>query len=345
MAYFGNTQRPRTRRRKRLRNFNNPLNNNTGKNILIGIIFFVLFSFLLLGLFSLFSSDYFRLKSIDPIGERTASKDEIKETLAGFKGRIVFFVNKAQIQSTLSEKYPGMKVVRVQKYWPDNLQVIVTETEPLIYFVNLSGVYVVNEDGSVTEIVHQEEINFAENQINIITGADGINSKLVRDRLASEFKESNKNEDEKFVFSKVSDEKKLETLTIIQQELIEQSLGIMRSYTKNYQSAQSPDLEVVYAFENTLLNIGDEVDKNKLQLTREVVKFFNQSETENIKDIFWEGKFLVKVETDTGKTIVFGTNRPISDQLEDLEIVTSELEKENSAFTEIDLTSRKISVK
>ncbi len=319
------------------------------RNIFLGIVALILFSLLILGVFKLFSSHYFIIKNVEVIGSRDITEEDTKLNLDYLYGQNIFVANSISIRNKLLQKHTSLEDVRVRKIWPSKIIIIVSEKQPLFLYNNLSGVYVVTEDGYISEIVFQEKINFAEEQISIITGAKGIDSDLVKERIQSEYVlEQEKlptNQRTDFNYSTIAEDIKLSTLSIIRAELLEQTKVIIASYKEKYDPTTYPQLTSVYSFDTSKLREGDGIDKKKLQLTREVIRYFNRDKSENIVEIIWESKYAVRFETESRKTIVFGTSRNTSEQLDDYIIVKKEIEEGGKNYSEMDLTSRKISVR
>lgn len=318
------------------------------KNIFLGVITLVLFALLIFAGLKILSADYFQVSTVTTIGARTVSEQQIFTDIESLTTEGIFLTSGSSIEKILLTKYPSFKSVTVSKIWPDKLIINITEKQPALFYLNLNGVYLVNEDGVISEVIVQDKINFAQEQLNVITGAEGIDSILVYERLQSEHLEKEKDLEEEqktdFDIAQVPQDQKFSTLNTIREELFDQAKVIIVSYLENFDPSSYPELEKVFAFDNELYQEGGLVDQDRLQLTREVLKFFVQRNT-GVSEILWEGKFVVKFITESGKTLVFGTNRNISEQLEDYLIITSELEKEEKIYNEIDLSSRKVSVK
>lgn len=339
------------RRRRMLGNVTRVSNTDLSgsKNIFLGVLGLVAFSLLLLGLFKVLSSEYFKVNNFEVIGARSISTQDITGDLTTLTGQNIFLLNSKKVETELSEKYIYFDRINVTKIWPNKLFIVVSEKQPLFFYNNLNGVYLVTEDGYVNEVIYQEKINFAQEQLNIITGAEGIESSLVKERLEAEFvaeqEKLPKEQRVDFDFALFDQDTKLSTLTIIRSELLEQARIILTSYKDKYDPLQYPQLESVYSFDNNPLKEGNWIDSKKLQLTREVVKFFSQKQEVAIVGIFWESKYTIKFETEDQKTLIFGTSRGVSEQIEDYLAVRRELELEEKNFSEMDLSSRKISVR
>lgn len=342
------------------------------KNIFLGVVAMFLFALVIFSGLKILSADYFQVNSVTTIGVRTVSGQQIFEDIENLTTEGIFLASGSSIEKTLIAKYPSFKSVTVNKIWPDKLIINITEKQPALFYLNLNGIYLVNEDGIISEVIFQDKINFAQEQLNVITGAEGIDSVLVYDRLKSEYLEkqeeleqevaresgveegaqaragleegSEQEQKTDFDISQIPQDQKFATLNTIREELFDQAKVIIISYLEKFDSTAYPSLEKAFAFDNNVYQEGDMVDQDRLQLTREVLKFFSQNNVV-VSEVLWEGKFVVKLITEPGKTLVFGTSRNISEQLEDYLVVTRELEKEEKNYNEIDLSSRKVSVK
>lgn len=318
------------------------------KNIFLGVVALAFFALLIFLVLRILSADYFRVNTITTVGARTVSEQQIFVDIESLTTEGIFLTSSKAIEKTLQDKYPSFKSVTVSKIWPSRLIINITEKQPALFYLNLNGVYLVNEDGVISEVIIQDKINFANEQLNIITGAEGIDSVMVYERLQSEHldKEKDLEEEDKteFDIDQVPLDEKFLILNTIREELFDQAKVIIVSYLEGFDVSSYPEMEKVFAFDNELYAEGDMVDPDRLQLTREVLKFLVRENTE-VSEVLWEGKFVVNFITESGKTLVFGTNRNISEQLEDYRVIISELEKEEKIYNEIDLSSRKVSVK
>lgn len=340
------------RRRRRFRSVSSRINVPhipEAKYILLGIISIVVF---ILGVFlvlKVITSDYFRITKITTIGSQSIPKEQISHEIEPFIEKGIFLTNSNSIKNKLINTFPSYKFVTVKKIFPNELIINITEKQPILLYLNLNGIYLVNEDGVISEVILQDKINFANDQLDIITGAKGIDSKLVLERLKSEYQEKeagleSEGEEIEFIYDNISQEEKFATLNTIQKELFEQAKTIIASHLEDFDETMYAELEKVYAFNNNVYKEGDFIDKDRLVVTREIEQFFSK-ENDKISEILWEGRFVVKVVTESGKVAIFGVKRNISEQIEDYLIITAQLQREERNFNEIDLSSRKVSVK
>lgn len=350
MAFRTNKPQPKyssLRRKRRTKVLRTP-DISGSKHIFLGVIALVFIVLLLFTLLKFITSGYFDIKDIKVIGVRGVKDSEINNQLDQYYGENILFKSSNEIESYLSDQFPTFKSVSVKKYWPNKLQLFVSETQPSLFYINFTGVYVVDEDAVVTQRLYSDKINLSAEQLNIITGEEGINSKLVEERLASEYNQTQKDtpEEEKIEFdiNSVPIDQKFTMLNMIREELTEQSLLILVGYSEKFDKTNTPELTTVFVFENENYTIGESVDAKRVVLTSEVLRFLNQRSI-TVSRVLWEGKFLAKFVTDTNKQFVFATSRSISEQLEDFQVLTEQFNKENKNYTEIDFSSRKVSVK
>lgn len=339
------------RRRRRFRSISinrNVVSLPSNNNIFKGVFALLLIPLLIYLLLVFLTSDSFKVSETVIIGSRVISKEEIDTEIAEVFESSLFFVNTHKIEQQIMESFPTFKSVTVRKFLPNKLSITITEKEPILFYLNLSGVYLIDEDGVVSEIIYQDIINFGDNQLKIITGEEGIDSSLVFDRLKSDYLQTQEDvpEEEQLEFDieTVTLDRKFAVLASIQKELFEQAIIIIKSNESNVDFTTLPALSPVYVFNNLPLEKGDSIDLNRLDITKNILAFF-LTERASIRETLWEGRYNVKIITEDGKIIVFGTNRNISEQLEDYNIIVEQLNREEKFYTEIDLTSRKVSVK
>ncbi|HRN85817.1 MAG TPA: FtsQ-type POTRA domain-containing protein [Candidatus Dojkabacteria bacterium] len=350
MAYGNYKAQPKysSLRRKRRMNVVRTPDISGSRNIFLGVIALLIIVLLIFSLLKFITSGYFNIKELNIIGLRGIEYNEVDKNLSEYYEENILFISSNELERKLSESFPSFKSVKVKKFWPNKIQIYISEKQPLLYYVNFTGVYIVDEDGLITKIIYSDQINFNDEQLNVITGAEGINSKLVVERLASEYaltqEELPDGEKVDFDFNTVPIDRKFEMLNTIREELIDQSLTILQNYALQFDPSVYPDLKTVYVFENKKYEIREPVDENRVTLTSEVLRFLTLKNI-TIVEVNWEGKFLVRFKTDTGKQYIFGTTRVLSEQLEDFEILLAEFSKENKNYSEFDFSSRKVSVK
>lgn len=363
MSFFTAKPQPRysnLRRKRKLRKISNVSVPQIpgSKNMFLGVLGFISIVIVVFLFLKVLSLDYFQIRSIETLGVRSVASEQVVRDVEGLTNQGIFITSRSAIEKELLLKYPSFKFISVKKIWPDKLLINITEKQPAFFYVNLNGIYLINEDGVISEVIHQEKINFSEQQLGLLTGEEGVNSTLVTERLESEFMmkleeekrllpsgtESEEEELEEFDITQVPQEEKFEMLDKMKTELLDQAELIIRSTVESADLTVYPSLDTIYAFDNQLYEETDLVDDDRLKLTSEMLKFSMQRGLE-ITEIRWEGRYIVKFKTIEDQVIILGTSRNISEQFEDYIIVTEELEKEGKNYHEIDLSSRKVSVK
>src|SRR3990167_9265795 len=330
------------------------------KNTIIGFLGLAFIMASAFGIYTVFNSEQFKIKNFEFIGNKEVEDSEITEVIQSFKGKSLFLVNASVISETVSRSFPLFKSVEVKKVFPDLLRLVIAEKDPQLVLINLSGSYVIDEEGFVIEVISSDNINFPADKIEIARGLGDPNSESVRERIYADWKAEKKliispnkeltPEDEQrlakeFNFAAIADEEKEATLKTIQEELLHEITSFLDSHALEVSQTVFAGLPRVYVINADILVKNQIISEKKLNLTAEVARFFNQNKQLVVEKIFWEGEVLVRFQFTSGKQIVFGTNRKVSEQLEDLLLVSSKLEQEGKIYNLIDVSSRKILVK
>jgi hypothetical protein len=314
---------------------------------LIAGFFAVVLIILLFTLFVKFiSSDRFRVKSFSIIGEKSVSESELKAELSPLTEQNIFFIRGKSIQKTLSEKYAIFKIVKVKKIWPDRILININEREPKLAIINLYGAYVVDEDAKIIEIITQDKTAFSDQEILIIKNLGDPDAKYISDIIFPTWKAENpKATDDQYKFSDISLEKKTKALSELNNSLSAKAEERFESFQKKISETKYAALERVVVYENKEYIESDYIDENMLKLTTEVVSFFNITDKQIINHVYWKGNYLLEIELGSGKIIIFSTHRDNSEQLEDYTLVKSQLSLSGKNYQEINLSSKKISVR
>jgi len=326
------------------------------KNIAIGLISLILIIAIVLGLYALFNSEEFKIKSFEFIGNKEVEDGEILEAISSVKGKSLFLTNAFTISDTIKQNFPLFKSVVVKKIYPDLIKVIVSEKEPQLILINLNGSYLIDEEGFVIEVISSDSIKFPEDKVDIARGIGDPNSDIVRDLIYADWKFAKTKKTDlsaeeeaalakQFDFNAVPLEQKQAKLQVIQTELLSEINSFLEKHAQLVAQTVYAGLPRVYMVNANKIEKNQIISENKLNLTAEVARFFNQHQEFVLAKIYWEGEVLVRFEFTNGKQIVFGTNRKASEQLEDLLLVLSKLQQEGKSYTRIDVSSKKISVK
>lgn len=327
------------------RNRSQSLSSKSLLKIFAGALLVIIISFLLYGSIKLIYSPRFKVTELEIIGNKSAPAQELAMEILASDQKSIFLLNTQQISNKLLQKYIFFKKVSIRKIWPNKLWVNILEREPKLIYINLNGAYLIDEDARIIQIISSAKINFSEDNLLIIRGLGNPNSSYVKDRLKTDFLSQTKGSKAKFNFAKIPFSKKLAALEQIKTDLLTKADESLSSHNEKLKDSQYANFPQVYSYDNQNFDLYEEIDKKRLELTVEVENFFRNRKQERITHITWEGNFLIKFSQKNNKLVYFGTNRETSIQLEDYLLVTQQLRFEHKSYSQIDLSSEKISVK
>lgn len=96
----------RKRRFKGINKFDVP-DISGSKNILLGVLAFMLLALGVFGILRVLTSDYFEVEEIHIVGLRSIPIEDFNQDLSSYYSQNIFFTNSQIITSTLMNKYPS----------------------------------------------------------------------------------------------------------------------------------------------------------------------------------------------------------------------------------------------
>jgi cell division septal protein FtsQ len=350
------TFQPKLRKERRIQ-----INVPKVRGYLIGGFSLVLIILLLLGAYTLITSKTFAISGITYLGNSKATTTDLDNLLSGIKGRNIFLVRSDEITDKLLHSKFFLEAVTVKKIWPDKLKINITESQPEFTLINMNGGYLITKNGKVIEVVAQDKLNFSDEELDIIKGFGSPNAHYVEDRMRLDLGLGPKvtptqapfrigstpaptPTPDTFDFFAVDPAKKIEVLNIIRAELLSKVGSTWDKYSQLVSTKEFSSLPRIFAYDNSTFKENDTINLSRLEVTNEVVSFFNKHPDMIVQKIIWESDFLVDFELTSGQSIIFGVNRKASEQLEDFEVITQNLTQQGKTFARIDLSSKKVSV-
>ncbi|MEI7579305.1 MAG: FtsQ-type POTRA domain-containing protein [bacterium] len=314
------------------------------------LIFGVILTIVIIILLSLFikfiTSDRFRIDKFEYLGTKSISQDELNLQLTSFNGQSIFLVSNTKISKKLLASFVFFNDVKVKKKWPNQLTININERKPKMVMINLNGAYVIDEDARIIKTITTDKINFNDQDLMIIKGMGDPNGSYVTDVLFSNWKKIHPTSNEtEFKIENISIDEKLKALENIYQELSQKSTDRFTVFQTAVSQTEYADLSRVIVYENKNYNEFEYINTAIVNLSVDVSDFFTINQKEAIKGIYWKGNYLLEIELANGKHIIFGTQRNISDQLDDYLLVKSQLSISGNNYYEINLSSKKIAVR
>ena len=328
-------------------NFKGILFGLLGLGLILGIVFL---------LNSFFSIKEYRLDlgKVTILGNKTISNADIESAISQFKDIHIALVDAREIEDKLIKDFQMIKGVQVTKLYPNGLFIKINEREAKLACIALNAAYVLDTSGKILDIISPQKIDFPQEKILIARGLGDMGSQILKDYFLNRFildnqlAEKTPTERDQLIAAGYS----FDVITPQQKTAVLKTLGAeYKSEIDNYFAKNSGailgskyrDLPEVFLLQNEELSPNDSIDLERQNLSLELINRLVVSKIE-YSQIRWEGSILVKVFLKDNKQLIFGTNRPLSDQWEDYFLVRGDLVRRGKGYSIIDVSSTKISV-
>lgn len=318
------------------------------KPIILGVIAILLLVLIIYAIITFLNSPKFKINEFSYLGNKSITESQLNQALQEYLAKNIFFARSEGVENLLLEEFVYFNNVKVRKIWPNKLEIVVNEREPKLILINISGIYLVDEDGRMISTLAEQEINLSEQQLDVVRGLGNPNAKYIEERLEVKFIEENPELDPEtdFKFKDIPLSKKIEELQEMQAELSEKVSSTLATNAEQISDTEYEDLQRVFAYENKQYEKFSYINDELLMITLEITNFFaNNPKEEQVKQVTWISEFLVRADLTNGKQITFGSGRSITTQLEDYRLIKSQLKLKGEEYSKIDLSSDKISVK
>jgi cell division septal protein FtsQ len=292
------------------------------------IFLFCLLSSLLITLRYFLFSPKFQIKTIIIEGNNKLSTEVIEQRLSYLPGQNIFLVRATKLEHDMSDFSSLVKDVHVEKELPDSIKVIVEERIPTFIWVNFKGIYLIDSEGVVLDTLSEfDGFDLSDDDLDLLRGYGDISS-LKNESQSSDEKteESSSQENEKDVLTLLSDRQK---------EVISK---VDTFWQQNVQSEVYKEYPIIYSYDKGSFHELEEIDSQIVQSTTSILTIdFFQGE---VVKYLWESNFRLVVTLTRGRKIIFSTKRNFNEQIEDLEVILTEFQKNNKKFKIIDLSSK-----
>lgn len=333
-------QRQREERSRRLselaRSFKSKLKLIVG--ILIAIAVVAVVGFLI---YIAHREEVYVIKDIQISGNVQASKVELLAELQKYQGSSLLLVRSPEIESDLKVKFPYLKAVYTRKILPGTLDVEVVERFPILAYVNLSGVYLIDEDQIVATILVSNEVaQLTSDEKQILAGLGDWNANYVYEHYLSEITDDK--ERAKVKWDEVDPKTKNRALSSLQKELETRVNSLLNENLNTFAQSQFNELPKVIGLDSNIWRLGDKFDSEKYSLSSAVTKYL-QKIGWKINELRWISDFTLDAKLKDGRQVYFTTTRDTEDQLNALEALRTKVDIKG--VTEIDVRGTTVAVK
>ncbi len=274
-----------------------------------------------------FLGDNFDVENLNVFGTENISDILIRKNLESVIGKNILLIRSSKLKSKLIDISPYIKTIKVEKKLPHDINIIIEERKPSFLWVNFSGMYLVDTEGFVIEVIKDfENLEISEDELDLLKGFKNINGK---DQNNSDNSKGD-NRDEKN--EKISQElEKLEVMSVVEQFWLLNLKDIEEKYLQ---------YNKVYSYE---LHDYKELDKLSGEIPFMTIKLLNfDFLNREVRQYIWEGEYRFVVNFRDGGKIIFSSRRDINDQISDLNILLGEMQLKGEKFSFIDLSSKVI---
>jgi cell division septal protein FtsQ len=303
------------------------------------------------GIVQVLRSDQLRVEHFVLLGNRTISDNVVLNDLQGFRSQSMLLVNTNTIEQKLLQDYNIFSGVEVDKFYPDTLFIKISEREPKLVYINLSGAFLLDAHGQVLQQIYLDPVLIPDEEINIARGLGDPQSDFLKDLYLNDFltqqnllsaapADQQTAITKSFDFTTIALNDKLTRLTVLQKQYLSQFYIYWDKIVDTGEYSSYPRVD---SFDSQVWKQGDLVNIDRLQLTSDLLNLFANRKI-NLTRIIWEGELLVRVVTTDNKTLVFGTERDVTQQFEDYLLVVDELEREGHKYCQVDVSTSKIAV-
>ncbi len=329
--------------------FRNKLVSYASLAILIAVL-------VIIGRFVLFSSK-FDIKTIEIDGYNNVEKSFLDDQLSDIIGKNIFFIRASGLKEEVLNYSVFIKSVQVEKHLPDRINVHLEERVPYMVWINLSGCYLVDEEGFVLEeILDFKDLKISEEDVDLLKGygnlkeyedsieeAKDTDGEDEQQNVDNEKEEDDETEDE--VEVEEEEEREDDHLTLEERyaqiekerkEVISMVDQFWRTNTELIPDKYST-YSYIYSYEQKDYQIQEVMDPAIISASKLCIDidFFS----EKVLKYIWESEYRFVLNFKFMRKIVFSTRRDFNDQIYDLKVLIRDLNNEGKNFTYIDLSS------
>lgn len=304
---------------------------------------------------SVFTSSSVKVKSFELLGNRTINDAQVLAVLDKFRDQSIFTLNTSLIEEELQAEFNIFNGVWVKKYYPDTLNIRISEREPRLVYINLSGAFLVDANGQVLRKIFVDPVVMTDEKLNIARGFGDPNSEYLFEIFLNDFKINNQALDlapeelkllieSAFNFDNVSLIDKKNKLDLLEAEYKQELLTLWMKVNQAVDVSVYSTYPRVDSIDTTVYEEDDLIDITRLNITTDLLNLFSSRKIQTSRMV-WEGELLIRVTTADEKELVFSSVRKITEQFEDYIMVMNQLQKEGKEYCQIDLSGIKIAVR
>ncbi|MCA9379083.1 FtsQ-type POTRA domain-containing protein, partial [Candidatus Dojkabacteria bacterium] len=310
---------------------------------LIGTAFIIVMVLLAAGsaLFYLHQQGTFVLEDITISGNSQISDLTVIAELEYLKGRGMFSFSTAEVEDKLLTAFPYLRSVYARKKLPGELEVEVVERFPVMSYINLSGVYLIDEESVVVgQLASQEVTALTNSERLIVDGFGDINAEYVYEKYLAGI--DNEEERKNVKWEEVPEDQKQAALAGLRDELDIRVNNLINNNLEILSASQFADLPRVQALDAEQWQVGRPMAEDRYQYSIAIINYFADTGVTVVK-LLWQSDFTAVAHLTDGRQVIFTSTTSIDEQISKLEVVRSQVDL--NGVSVIDLRGEFVAVK
>jgi len=335
-------QRSRQQQQQTLRKFTGPVWSRVKVGIglttliIAGIVIAVAIS-----LYLLHDNQVYVVKDIEISGTKQISQDAIMAEIGSLQGKSMFSFSEGALEDELTEKFPYIKLVQVRKNLPSRVTVEIEERFPVVAYINMSGVFLIDEERIVVNrLAVKDQLTFTADEGLVINGFGDPDANYVYEYYLSKIE---KEADRKAVkWAEISLEDKKRTLDDFKNSLQVRVNSALNNNITALLGSEFTQLPRVMGYDSLVYDIGSGFPSFKFDASQSIKNYLDK-EGLQFSEMAWSSDFTLVVKLVSNIELWFSSTRSIDDQLKALTVVREQADLTNVSV--IDLRSELVSVR
>lgn len=287
------------------------------KSLPLKRIFFTGIAILLFAVVLIFfrTTSIFNVNEVLVISDKEENYNTIKKIVDGYINRNILFISASEIESGIKKEVPSIHTVFVDKNLSGTLSIEVIEDLPVYYLANNRGIYLINQDGEVMEVIEPSvKLVFDETENLLLKNSLPSDSDQVRLKYLSQFEES---ERDSIIWKDVPKEDKDSVLNKMKEELNNKIADFNNKLKEQLKESRFKDLIGSFISNSESYTVGDQLSLDTLNFVSVVLDFF-KSKGMVANKASWISEYTLEVALDGNPAVILSVKRSYTDQFEDL---------------------------
>lgn len=306
--------------------------------------------FLLIGLRYFLFSTKFNIREIKVHGNEHLEKSFVEGKLSYLVGQNIFLVRSSGLGNDVQRISSYIYSVQVEKELPDTIVVTIEERKPKFLWINLAGVFLLDDQGMVLEVQKDfQNLDLSIDDVDLLKGYGAVTEPEELNTPLPTEEEITVEQSSEESLSEVEEESKEEQSLNAKEKLveIEQARQEVVARVENYWQSQlegfpmeNSQFPIVYSYESQDYHVSYFFSPSLVEITSAGISI--DFLPDKVDQYIWESDFRFVIYLKNLSKIVFSTRRDFGEQIEDLRILLKNFSNKNISFSYVDLSSESI---